>query len=589
MGFIQPEPPPFDIAEWQQKPFLARMKPLVQDWAVNGFGAPGVIYLLYVVKLVIYVVGAALVIGATTDGLGGLGDIKDWWFEPIVFQKAVVWTMLWEILGLGSGSMPLAARYKPMIGGVLYRLRPGTTRLAPWPGKVPLTGGTRREPIDVAMYAGVLVLLVYLLTSDGTAVFGTVAGRLDQTWIAALLGLLVLLGLRDKVTFLSARPEVYGFMLLVSLFPFENLIVAWQFVFVFIWWGAASSKFNHHFPFVIAVMTSNTPWNRSKKAKAKMYRDYPEDIRPSEMAAHAAHFGTLVELGLPTVLLLSSGGPIGTFAAIGMVLFHVNITSTFALGVPLEWNLFMIFGIGFLFGHYGEIPLSTLDDPLLIVLLGVIGLGIPILGNLRPDLISFLPSMRYYAGNWATSLWLFRKDTKAEEKLGEHACPVAPVVIDQLAAMYDREQAAFLMQKALAFRALHSHGRALIGLLPRAVDDEVDDYEVREGELVSGIVNGWNFGDGHFHHKQLIDAVQELCDFDDGDVRVVFLESQPAHIQRQHYYLYDAAAGLIEEGFVDVAEMRRRGPWLEESWEFPVEVIGGTEAEIGPAPAPATP
>jgi hypothetical protein len=556
------------------------MKPLVQDWAVNGFGAPGVIYLLYVVKLIVYVLAAALIIGATTSGLGGLGDIKDWWFEPIVFQKAVVWTMLWEILGLGSGSMPLAARYKPMIGGVLYRLRPGTTRLAPWPDKVPLTGGTRREPIDVALYAAVLVILAHLLVS------GTAGGRLSEGWIAALLGLLVVLGLRDKVTFLSARPEVYGFMLLVSLFPMDNLIVAWQFVFVFIWWGAASSKFNHHFPFVIAVMTSNTPWNRSKKAKAKMYMDYPDDIRPSPTATHAAHFGTLVELGLPTLLLLTHGGPIGTFAVIGMVLFHLNITSTFALGVPLEWNLFMIFGLGFLFGHYGAVPLSTLDDPLLIVLLASIGVAIPVIGNLRPDLISFLPSMRYYAGNWATSLWLFRKDTKAEETLDERACPVAPIVIEQLASMYDREQAAFLMQKALAFRALHSHGRALIGLLPRAVE-EVDAYHVREGELISGIVNGWNFGDGHFHHKQLIDAVQELCDFDDGDVRVVFLESQPAHIQRQRYSLYDAASGLIEEGWVDVAEMRRRGPWLEESWEFPVEVVHGADRQ--PEPAPVTP
>ena len=51
--------------------------------------------------------------------------------------------------------------------------------------------------------------------------------------------------------------------------------------------------------------------------------------------------------------------------------------------------------------------------------------------------------------------------------------------------------------------------------------------------------------------------------------------SQPAHIQRQRYRIYDAASGLVEEGWVDVAEMVRRGPWLEESWEFPVEVTGG--------------
>jgi Transmembrane protein of unknown function (DUF3556) len=586
MGFIQPEPPPFDLVEWRRKPFLDRLKPVVQDWALNGFGAPGFIYLLYVVKLVVFVVVAALVISATTPGLGGLGDVTDWWTEPIVFEKAVVWTMLWEILGLGSGSMALTARYNPPIGGVLYRLRPGTVRLPPWPEKVPLTGGTTRAPVDVALYAAVLGMLVYLLVSSGEAVAGTAAGRLDPAPIAVLLGLLVLLGLRDKISFLSARPEVYGFMLVVALFPVSNQIIGWQFVFLFIWWGAASSKLNRHFPYVTSVMTSNTPWNRSRHAKAMMYVRYPEDLRPGPNAAHAAHLGTAIEFGAPLVLMLSRGGIVGTIALCMMLLFHIHITSTFALGVPLEWNLFMIFGLGFLFGHYGDVPFSTLDNPLLIVALVAIGVAIPVIGNLHPDKISFLPSMRYYAGNWASSLWLFRKDIGAEGKLNRRCCGIAPVVVEQLAAIYDRETAEYLMFKSIGFRALHSHGRALLALAHRATGD-VDEYEVRDGELVSGVVNGWNFGDGHFHDRQLLDAVQERCGFEEGELRVVYLESQPAHIQRQRYRLYDAATGLIEEGWVDVAEMVRRGPWLEGSWDFPVEVISSARPQRDSAPAPA--
>jgi len=587
MGFIQPEPPPFDLDEWRQRPFLDRLKPVVQDWVVNGFGAPGVIYLLYVVKLIVFVVGAAMVISATTPGLGGLGDVTDWWTEPIVFEKAVVWTMLWEILGLGSGSMALTARYNPPIGGVLYRLRPGTVRLAPWPDRVPLTGGTRRTPIDVALYAAVLGMLIYLLVSNGEAVAGTAAGRLDPVAIGIALGLLVLLGLRDKISFLSARPEVYGFMLVVALFPVLNAIIGWQFVFLFIWWGAASSKLNRHFPYVTSVMTSNTPWNRSRKAKEGMYVNYPEDLRPGRNAALAAHFGTAIELGAPLVLMVSRGGIVGTIALCVMLLFHIHITSTFALGVPLEWNLFMIFGLGFLFGHYGDVPFSTLDNPLLIVLLVAIGVLIPIAGNLLPDKISFLPGMRYYAGNWASSLWLFRKDNKCEDRLNRDCCGVAPVVVEQLAAMYDRETAEYLMFKSIGFRALHSHGRALLALAHRATGN-VDDYEVRDGELVSGVVNGWNFGDGHFHDQQLLKAVQERCGFGEGDLRVVFLESQPAQVQRQRYGIYDAATGLIEDGWVDVAEMLRRGPWLDGSWDFPVEVIASARPEPAAAHASAS-
>ena len=131
---------------------------------------------------------------------------------------------------------------------------------------------------------------------------------------------------------------------------------------------------------------------------------------------------------------------------------------------------------------------------------------------------------------------------------------------------------------------MHSHGRALTALLARAVDD-VDDYHVREGELISGIVNGWNFGDGHFHHKQLLDAVQEHCGFAEGDMRVIALESQPAHIQRQRYRIYDAATRPAGGGR---GRRRRHGrpaaPGSTSRWDFPVEVIQRAGGRREPAP-----
>ena len=586
MGFIQPSPPQVDMEEWRQLPHLARLKPLVQDWGVNGFGTPYVVYLLYIVKLVVYSLGALLVI-STTSGLGGLGDFSDWWTEPIVWQKLAVWTLLWEIIGLGCGSMPLTFRFSPMIGGILYWLRPGTVRLPPWPDKVPLTKGTTRTILDVALYAGVLASGLYLLLADGEAVAGLTAGRLDPVAIGVLLLLLGLLGLRDKVSFLGARVEVYGFLLVVFLFPISNLIVASQIVLFCIWWGAAASKLNRHFPFVVSVMISNTPWNKSQTAKKRLWESHPEDMRPSTVSAFAAHLGTVMEFSLPLLLLVTSGGTVAALAVVGMIIFHVHITSTFPLAVPLEWNLFMIFGILYLFAENGAVPFSTLDDPLLIALLLLIGVGMPVLGNFRPDLVSFLPSMRYYAGNWATSQWLFLKGSMAEEKLDETIIKPAPVVVRQLSEFYDdRDLAELMLASGLGFRSMHSHGRALNGLIHRAVDD-LSAYHVREGELVSGVVNGWNFGDGHFHSEQLLEAVQERCDFKPGEVRVVAIESQPAHIQRQHYRILDAATGLVEEGWVNVSDMVERLPWLDGSAnpEFPVEVIGSGAVERVTAPA----
>jgi hypothetical protein len=248
----------------------------------------------------------------------------------------------------------------------------------------------------------------------------------------------------------------------------------------------------------------------------------------------------------------------------------------------------MIFGLLFLFGHYGAVPFSTLSDPLLLALVLVNGALIPIIGNFRPDKVSFLHSMRYYAGNWATTWWLFRKDTGAEDRLDESVVKAAPAAVKQLTTLYGVELAELLLAKGLAFRAMHSHGRALLGLVPRAVA-EVEAYSVREGEVISGIVTGWNFGDGHFHGEQLLAAVQERSAFADGDVRVIVLEAQPAHVQRQHYKIFDAATGLIEEGYVRVADMIERQPWLDESGTIPVEVIGAaTPASDAAVGAPMT-
>ncbi|HEX6602592.1 MAG TPA: DUF3556 domain-containing protein, partial [Solirubrobacterales bacterium] len=391
---MDPAPPPFEVSEWRRLSHLERIKPLAQDWALNGFGTPVAVYFLYVFKILAYAGLGALLIFATSG----------WpeWTAPIVFQKAVIWTLLWEVLGLGAGSLPLTLRFSPMVGGFLYWLRPGTTRLPPWPERVPGTRGTTRTWLDVALYIGLIGTAVYLLLSPGDDV-------LDPVAVGVLLAFLGVLGLRDKVPFLAARAEVYGTLAIIFLFPVTNMVIAAQLVFFCIWWGAASSKLNRHFPFVVTVMISNTPWNRSRRAKAQLYTDHPENLLPSRIGALSAHLGTVIEFTLPLILILTQGGLLGTIALVGMVIFHVHIFSTFPLAVPLEWNVFMIFGLFFLFGHYADVPWSSVDDPLLLVILALICVGLPLLGNFRPDLVSFLPSMRYYAGNWATSQWLFRR------------------------------------------------------------------------------------------------------------------------------------------------------------------------------------
>lgn len=92
---------------------------------------------------------------------------------------------------------------------------------------------------------------------------------------------------------------------------------------------------------------------------------------------------------------------------------------------------------------------------------------------------------------------------------------------------------------------------------------ELNDYEYLDGEIVAGMVLGWNFGDGHLHHEPLLRAVQAQCGFSPGELRCVFVESQPFGKPTMAYRIVDAASGPLEEGVVDVRAMRSRQPWSE--------------------------
>ncbi|MDX6278905.1 MAG: hypothetical protein QOJ72_3033, partial [Nocardioidaceae bacterium] len=112
MGLISPTLPDFDINAWRAKPRAERTKALQQHWAINGFGTPYAIYILYAVKIGLYILGG-LLFAASTPGIGGLGNLNDWWFEPVVFQKVIIWTLLFEVLGFGCGFGPLTMRFLP--------------------------------------------------------------------------------------------------------------------------------------------------------------------------------------------------------------------------------------------------------------------------------------------------------------------------------------------------------------------------------------------------------------------------------------------------------------------------------------------
>jgi hypothetical protein len=568
MGLTTGDLPPIEPSKLYEIPYLERIKILSRHWVEYGFGAPKITHIIYVLKLLFFYIGGGYLVASLTSGLSPLHP-SGWWTEPVFYQKLILWTVLLEALGVAGSWGPMAGHFKPFTGGIRTYLRVDTIRQAPWPGKVPGTNGDRRAPLDVTLYVGLLASLVTSLVWHGQpdAAFeklGFEAGRVSPTLCIVIGALLVVAGLRDKVLFLQARGEQYlPALFFFAFFSGVDMIVALKLLIVIVWVGAGFSKFGSHFANVVPPMVSNTPWLPLKSIKRKHYANFPNDLRPSHEARLLAHVGgTFVEIVTPLTLLFSTNRTVTLLAAALMICFHIFITSTFPLAVPLEWNVLFGFATAFLFvGHqawngYAVTDMST--GALVITLVGL--MLFPVLGNLRPDLVSFLPSMRQYAGNWASATWAFAPG--AEERLNEYLVKPAGQTVDQLEGRCGREAAEVVMYQTLGWRAMHSQGRALNSILINQLGTDIDRYTLREAEFATNCIVGFNFGDGHLHDRKFIASIQKRCSFAPGEFIVVWIESQPVHKGYQRYEVIDAAIGVVETGTYLVADAVNEQPWL---------------------------
>jgi hypothetical protein len=541
--------PPYDPQRILTAPFPERVRLVCRTWASQVHPNPLIVVVLYWAKyFLLYIGGWAAFVSFGRD-YPGLTSPGEWAFTGVAFQKAILWSILYEIAGLGCSSGPMNARFKPPIGGYLYFLRPGTTKLALFP-RLPFVGGIRRTWLDVALHAANALFLLRALT----------APELTPSLLLPNLILIPLLGILDKTVFLAARGEHY-YVALVCLWAAsagELWIAACQVVWCAIWFWAATSKLNHHFPSVIMVMMNNGPF-LPKWLKQRLFARYPDDLRPSRLATRMAQGGTFTEYMIPLLLLSSESALVIGLALFVMTGFHGFISANNPSGMPIEWNILMVYGGFFLFGFHPEASVQALGSlPLLAAFLLLCLFVIPCVGNFLPSRVSFLLSMRYYAGNWAYNIWLFRKG--ATRKL-DRLTKAAGTLREQLESLLgDPETVEVALALSMSHRFMHLEGRPLLEALPRAVDD-IDDYEWVEGEVLGGSVIGWNFGDGHLNHSQLLEAVQAQCGFEEGELRVVMVESQPLFGRTMRWKIVDAKSGLLEQGETEIEPMRAVQPW----------------------------
>ena len=105
MGFLKQDTPQIDFEEWSKGTRAEKIVPMARHWAEVGFGTPVLLHLFYVIKILLFVLGAWLFALTTTNGNhSGFTSVAHWYAEPIVFEKVVLYTMLFEVIGLGSAS-----------------------------------------------------------------------------------------------------------------------------------------------------------------------------------------------------------------------------------------------------------------------------------------------------------------------------------------------------------------------------------------------------------------------------------------------------------------------------------------------------
>ena len=544
--------PPYDPERVVSAPFPERVRLVCRTWANSSPNRPSVMA-LYWGKYFFVLIGLWAFWCSFNAGYPGFFAIGDWAFTNEAFKKAMVWSMCWELFGFGCGWGPMNARFEKWFGGCRHFARVGTIKLPLFRG-APLIGGDTRNWLDVGLYVLNQALLLRVLISP----------EVTPELLLLPFVLVAVNGVLDKTLFLVARYEHYWVVMAALVFAAADdlWISGAKLTWSFIWIWAAVSKWNSHFPSVIMFMMNNGPFF-PKFLKKSLFKNFPDDLRPSGFAEKMAFFGHVSEFAIPVLLLIAAWTG-NVWLLLGTCILFTGFHSFIGLnnpnGMPVEWNILMIYGGWFLFWFHPEAMISDMTQmPLLFAAMLFSLVVVPTFGNLVPSKVSFLPSMRYYAGNWAYNVWLFKKNGSTE-KLGKLK-KTSGTVNEQLADMIeDPMELEFAKTMMLCSRFMHFQGRPLLEALPVAVDD-IDDYEWFEGEVLGGTILGWNFGDGHLNGEQLLRAIQPICGFEEGELRVISVESQPLFGETMHWRVYDAVSGKIAEGKTRMEDYKDHQPW----------------------------
>jgi len=166
-----------------------------------------------------------------------------------------------------------------------------------------------------------------------------------------------------------------------------------------------------------------------------------------------------------------------------MVVLHGFITSNVPMGVPLEWNVNMVYGGLFLFWKHADVSVFDVSLPVAAVVI-VMGIAFPLLR--KPFSVTDSVSFGHALLRRQLGLQRVAFPRRQPQEVGAPHQNLG-WIYDQLGLSTTRSTCVGIVGKVMAFRLMHLHGRLLSRLVPKAVS-RLDEYEWIDGEMVAGMV-----------------------------------------------------------------------------------------------------
>ena len=167
---------------------------------------------------------------------------------------------------------------------------------------------------------------------------------------------------------------------------------------------------------------------------------------------------------------------------------------------------------------------------------------------------------------WADPRFVDHPETRGDDPIRFYAG--VPLTIDEGSALgmlcvVDKVPRQLTPAQIAGLKTLARHVSRELRLRREAARSRVSMAEgaLRKGEVLGGMILGWNFGDGHLNDERLLRAIQPQCGFEPGEVRVVSVEGQPLFGPSMHWKVVDAASGLVAAGDTTIARMKALQPW----------------------------